>query len=335
MENFYNALFADGTSHTYFSIWVYYISDTLKSVFLDGPLDATFKGGGTYNDKFYCFIEDFSIPNKRSYKVMTINRNPEGLITGDSIKVEKELDVSQEDTLEINQYAVLYKNLMIITITNKNNLSNIIKTIYYYNIDTKEFKKMFQYSQNDYFLTSSLNEYDGIYYLVLLSLKGTQFRLTWFRNDDFANQPEKWEQCQDRYVIYPLYESDSTYVVKVEDKYLNTLNKILYLTKKKDSRVNEIEQKSYVYISNPMPNPAGSNTRFNVTYPVNQDINTMQISVCNILGQIVAVGSSFEVTPINDHAVEINWTIGSLPRGVYLINVKIGSEVGTKSIVIN
>ncbi|HRT68592.1 MAG TPA: T9SS type A sorting domain-containing protein, partial [Bacteroidota bacterium] len=160
-----------------------------------------------------------------------------------------------------------------------------------------------------------------------------------YKINDIDNHPENWELDSSRFIIYSfLFHSDSLDIVTAYDNYLNPNKEypyIFYLTKKKDSRVNEIEQKSFIYISDPMPNPAENNTQFKVYYPVNLDVNTMQIQVCNILGQVVTNSNAFSVTQINDHIVQINWSIGSFSRGVYLINIKIGNQIGTKAIVIN
>jgi hypothetical protein len=80
----------------------------------------------------------------------------------------------------------------------------------------------------------------------------------------------------------------------------------------------------YLYVSKTYPNPSPTNStiNFRVYYDPKYEITDLNIVAYDVLGQKVAEGEAFEITPVNQYTAEVKWRTQNLSSGLYLILVK-------------
>lgn len=306
-------------------------NDTLVFNWKGGRINTTFIGCGTYKDMLYSLVKDYSDSTKVQYAILSI-QDTNGVFYPRYMKREVFLDISN---FSPNFYfpfpPFMIENNLCMSISDTAN-----SFLYAYNVETKEFKQIFKGTKNE-LIQKSFN-LNGKTYLYVLAAQGMKLIPKLYENPDFTKDPSNWTPTTTRYIIDKIYyESDSLKIVSGNDLLNNPeKSKIFYLRPKNTNAVVEkVESKSYLYISEPYPNPAENETTFKVYYPINEDLRTIKITASNLLGQIVSDEKAFSIGSINDYSAEIKWTIGQLPKGIYLINMKIGNHFASKPIIIN
>ncbi len=307
------------------------LKDTLDVTWHGGRNNADYISAIQYGDKVYVLIKDYSDSTNTRFALLS-NGDSTGIIRPFYMVYEAFLDSLIDSTSYVPTKIFSIKNYLIIPVID---IMTGESSLFSYNLVNKQLTRLMPSNKFGNIILDCF-ELDHTSYIQYLNFTNKPVYGI-FKNKDIVNDPTNWEEDSSRYVILSfLYNSDSLKVVSAIDRYFNSDKaRILYLRPTENSSViDKTEYKPNLYITDPIPNPAESATKFKVYYPINQDINNIQIKVSNVLGQIVACESSFQINSLNDHIVEIHWTIGNLQRGVYLINIKIGNEIGTKAIII-
>lgn len=306
-------------------------NDTLVFNWKGGRINTEFIGCDTYKDMLYSLVKDYSDSTNARYAILSI-QDTNGIFYPRYMKRESFLDFSN---LSPNFYFpfppfMMGNNLCMPIIDTANSF------LYAYNVETKEFKEIYKGTKNEFIQKSF--DLNGKTYLFVLTAQGMKLIPKLYENPDFTKNPSNWTPTTTRYIINEIYyESDSLKIISGYDLMSNPdKNKIFYLgSQNTNAVVDKVEGKSYLYISEPYPNPAEKETTFKVYYPINEDIRTIEITASNLLGQAVADEKAFSIGSLNDYSAEIKWTIGQLPKGIYLINMKIGNHFASKPIIIN
>jgi hypothetical protein len=307
------------------------IGDTLNFKPMTFLVNTSFIGGGTFENKFYAMVKDYSDSLNIKYAILSAE-DSNGVIRPKYMKFESYLDIPAND---VNFYMpskpFMLNQMMIMPFKDSKNFY-----IYGYDVIKKTTEILYTDSATNILTAfSSFNYKNNIYINYYYVIKNKLYAGL-LKNSDFANNSKEWTKDTNRFVITEiLYESDSLKVVSGYDNLVNPSKlKILYLNPTINSVTEQVEAKSYMYITDPIPNPAKTQTKFLLYYPINKDLSNIEISVYNILGQIVADGSSFSIVSVNGYTAEINWSIDKLPQGVYFVNIKLGELCAAKTVVI-
>lgn len=307
------------------------VEDTLKFIPMSYRVNTSFIGGGTYENKFYAMVKDHSDSLNIKYAILSAE-DSNGVIRPKYMKLESYLAIPKIDVdFYMPSKPFMLNQIMIMPFKDSKNFY-----IYGYDVIKKTTEMLYTDSATNILTAlSSFNYNNNSYIIYNYAIKNSLYSGL-LKNSDFVNNPKLWTKDTNRFVITRiLYDSDSLKVVSSYDNLLNPSKlKILYLRPTINSVTEQVEAKSYMYITDPIPNPAKTQTKFLVYYPMNKDINNIEISIHNTLGQVVANGSSFNVVSVNGYTAEINWSIDKLPQGVYFVTIKLGELYAAKTVVI-
>lgn len=307
------------------------IGDTLNFKPMTFRMNTSFIGGGTYGNKFYTMVKDNSDSLHIKYSILSAE-DSNGVISPKYMKFDSYLDIPP---IDVNFYMpakpFMLNQMMIMPFKDSKNFY-----LYGYDVIKKTTEILYTDTATNILTAFSSFNYENNSYIVYYYVIKNKLNAGLLKNSDFVNNPKLWTKDTNRFVMTEiLYDSDSLKVVSGYDNLVNPSKlKILYLRPTINSVTEQVEAKSYMYITDPIPNPAKTQTKFLLYYPINKDLSNIEISVYNILGQIVADGSSFSIVSVNGYTAEINWSIDKLPQGVYFVNIKMGELCAAKTIVI-
>ncbi len=106
-------------------------------------------------------------------------------------------------------------------------------------------------------------------------------------------------------------------------------------TKSKPSSVEKVETDNRIFLSIPHPNPSIDKVKVLIWWNNNEDINSIEIKIYNILGQVISTSHNIELIKYNDYSGEIRCNTSSFSPGVYILNVRIGQANKSIPIIIN
>ena len=334
IANYQGPFFKDNPKYVnaIYSSWID-IKDTLELKWQGGRAYSEFLGGGTYKDFLYMLTKDCSDSTQIQYAILKI-QDTNGIFHPKYMKYETFLDFSKlTSDFYFPVKSFMYDKYLFMPV-----IDSLGSHLFSYDVENKEFKSILNLTTNQYQLIIKAFKLNDKHYLFVYVGKGMKLIPTIYENLNFEKDPTNWSLSNSRYVISSIeYESDSLKIVAGYDMLINPDKlKYFYLKPKTtNSVVEKLDKRSYLYISDPYPNPVDEQTTFKVYFPLNNDIKSIQITATNLLGQTIADENSFIVSSTNNYLAEIKWLVGNLPAGVYLINIKIGEFYSTKPIIIN
>jgi len=307
------------------------IGDTLSFKPMTFRVNTSFIGGGTYGNKFYTMVKDNSDSFHIKYAILSAE-DSNGVIRPKYMKFESYLDIPPIDAhFNMPAKPFMLNQMMIMPFKDSKNFY-----LYGYDVIKKTTETLYTDTATNILTAFNGFNYNNNFYINYYYVVKNKLYAGLLKNSDFANNPKEWTKDTNRFVMTEiLYDSDSLKVVSGYDNLVNPSKlKILYLRPTINSVTEQVEKKSYIYITDPIPNPTKTETKFLVYYPKSEDLSNLEISVHNILGRKVADGSSFKINSINGYTFEIVWSIEQIHEGIYFVYVNIGEHSASKTVIV-
>ncbi|OGU18157.1 MAG: hypothetical protein A2475_08790 [Ignavibacteria bacterium RIFOXYC2_FULL_35_21] len=198
------------------------------------------------------------------------------------------------------------------------------------NLKTMSFDKIFSKEDMNILQFGGITGYDYKTLIGGLFYTKTGYYFEYFENNEIENEPFVWNNISPKTRYSEFYmdvQQDSLIYMTAYDSLMKS--DVMWFAKhKKITSVEEqIEVSNTLYISQPIPNPAQDFVKVRVYWNMSYNIENAVISVYDLLGTLVSEKKEFSFNKINNYSGELTWLSENQNSGVYLITIKIGTEI--------
>lgn len=216
-----------------------------------------------------------------------------------------------------------------------------INELFLFNWNSKQFTKLFEFKGQE------INNFGN-----MVKINDTSFYLVYYYfapkpsvgllvNYNFFKDPTNWQKYDftgKRYRITSIYSSvaDSVLFVFASDTLLNELTAFI-LWKEQTSSVVEspkVEQNPIFMLTEPIPQPTKEKASFKIYFDYRYDFNNFKFECYNILGMKILGEDYFRMNLLNHYTAEATVTTENLPRGLYIIAVRLDKETKVIPLVV-
>jgi photosystem II stability/assembly factor-like uncharacterized protein len=93
-------------------------------------------------------------------------------------------------------------------------------------------------------------------------------------------------------------------------------------------------ERNYLYAFPPYPNPAGGEVKVLFYWDINLPMNVEDISIYDLSGKKIDAEHTLSLEKIGNHYGNLVWDCSATPPGIYLINIKHGTEERTVKVMV-
>ncbi|TNE35513.1 T9SS type A sorting domain-containing protein, partial [bacterium] len=156
---------------------------------------------------------------------------------------------------------------------------------------------------------------------------------TWRRIDD--NLPLQSEINENNKFIYSILgrAGNNIFIGSMTESYLHG-NLFVSSLEKLGVKTSVETQRNYLYTYPPYPLPAKSEVKVLFYWDINIPMTVDDISIYDLLGQKIEAKNNLKLIKQANHYGNVIWDCSTTPAGIYLINIKHGTESKSVKVVV-